>query len=456
MPDFVPGPTGAGWTAMPVTQSHSNDIHDYAVGWTWSDAPTAVVGTSNATGTGVFGFRVYKNIAGSQSVGLNENVSFVAKIRYRVIVTNAEAIQTYDIARLALEMCCLAYASSNPLPTIGSGFFDGRFGTVTGTTNLTVPVVVGFNCEPESEADPSIWLMTFTVSKMPTTGPSSRPDTGNDPTKPNTEAAPWVLGPETVIDFASEDFVLGLGRFIGAKTPAELDAALTNNTYAGLFTGTGAFEMVANSAGDPLESPPPMKVGTATIRITRAFETVPVGFAAALNAANEQVCSEAITVNGRTFAAYTCKLNGGTITQRKWRRQADWLPKQKHPFKWTYLEVGWTPPSGKEDGDVAINYTRNALPAYEYINYYEIAVSIASRDLGWGYALIDKGYREKRDGKMKEITDFHASQSYSRILAEGLEIDTSTGTTNQKVLRLYQVLKVGTSLSSVVNTMLGV
>lgn len=456
MSDFVPGPTGAGWTAMPVTQSHANSIFEFAVGWTWAGAKTAVVGDGNATGTGLFGFRVYKNIAGGQSIGLNETASLVARIRYRAVVQNPEAIETHGLARLTIEFFCLAYASSNPLPTIGDAFFGGRFGSNTGATNLTGPVVLGFQCEPVSEADPSLWDLTFSISKPPATGSSSRPDTGSEPTKPNDEATPWSLGPESVIDFSSEDFVLGLGRYIGSKTPAEMDAALASDTYAGLFTGTGAFEMVANSAGDPLESPPAMKVATAAIRISRAFQNLPTALATAMNAANEQVCSSAITVNGRTFSAYTCKLNGGTIAQRKWKHQADWLPKQLHPFGWTYTQLGWLPPSGRQADSVAVNYTRGTLPAYEYVPYYEVSVSIASRDLGWGYALIDKGYREKKAGGLKEITDFHSSQSYSRILVDGVEANTSTGTANLKVLRLYQVLKVGTSLSDVVTAMLAV
>lgn len=456
MSNFVPGPTGANWAAMPVTQSHANSIFEFAAGWTWSGAPTAVIGTSNATGTGVYGFRIYKNVAGSQSIGLNENSSLVARIRYRAVILNPEQIETSGIARLAIEMFALAYATSNPLPTIGTAFFGGRFGTATGAGNLTGPIVMGFQCEPVNESDPSLWDMTFSVSKPPSTGSSSRPDTGSDPTKPNVEEAPWLMGPESSIEYGSEDFVLGLARFIASKTPAELDTALQNDTYASLFSGTGTFEMVANSAGDPLESPPPMKVGTANIRITRAFETLPTSLASAINSANEQVCSEEITVTERTFAAYTCKLNGATVSQKKWRRQADWLPKQRHPFGWTYLQLGWLPPSGKLGSNVAVNYTRSVLPAYEYVPYYEVSVSVASRDLGWGYALIDKGYREKKNGKPKEITDFGASQSYSRILVEGVAADTSAGTANLKVLRLYQVLKTGTSLSTIVNTMLTV
>ena len=456
MSDFVPGPSGANWSAMPVTQTHANSIFEFAAGWTWAGAKTAVVGDGNATGTGLFGFRVYKNTVGGQSIGLNETASLVARIRYRAVVQNPEAIETHGLARLTIEFFCLAYASSNPLPTIGDAFFGGRFGSNTGATNLTGPVVLGFQCEPVSESDPSLWDLTFSISKPPTTGSSSRPDTGAAATKPNLEEAPWMMGPECAVDFGSEDFVLGLGRFIGSKTPAEMDTALAANTYAGLFTGTGAFEMVANSAGDPLESPPPMKVGTATVRISRAFQTVPTGFAAAVNAANEQVCSSAISANGITFPAYTCKLNGATIAQRRWKRSADWLPKQLHPFGWTYADLGWTPPATRQPTSVAINYTRNVLPAFDYYPYYEVSVSIASRDLGWGYALIDKGYRERRNGQPKEITDFHSSQSYSRILVDGLEADTSKGTTNLKVLRLYQVLKTGTTLSTVVNAMLAV
>lgn len=457
MPDFVPGPSGAGWTAMPVTQSHANSIHEFAAGWTWSGAPTAVIGTGNASGTGVFSFRVYKNVAGSQSIGLNENSSLVARIRYRAVILNPEQLETSGLARLTIEFIGLAYATSNPLPTVDDKFFtSGKFGTATGASNLTGPIVRGFSCEPVNEGDSSVWEITYTVAKPSTTGAASRPGTGLDPLQPNLDPVPWSFGSECSIDYSSEDFVLGLGRYITSKTPAEMDAALGDGTYASLFNGTGAFEMVANSAGDPLESPPPLKIGTAIIRVTKSFRTVTETLSEAIAAATEEVCSEALFFNGRTFPAYTCKLNSASVTLKQWRLSADWLPKQRHPFRWTNDDLGWTPPSGDTGGSVAINYTRNNLPAYKYIPYFEIALSIAYRELGWGYALIDKGYRERRNGQPKEITDFHSSQSYSRILVDGLEADTSSGTTNLKVLRLYQVLKTGTTLSTIVNAMLAV
>lgn len=442
------GPTG--WVTMPATADHSADVINYAAGtWTWSGAPSGVVGS--ASGPGIFGFTVFKNVTGSQSLGMDDHATLVARVRYRVIVTGPENIADWSLPRLAVELYCLGYATVDPLPHIGSQFFNAQFGASSWGSGLDNSLVRGIQYEPENESDPSVWTITFSVSPEHTGPSSTRPGTGAKSVV-TTEEAPWVIGPDVSISFGTEDFVLGLGKFIGAKTPAELDTALENGTYAEAFGATGGtFEMVANSAGDPLESPPPMKVGNATIQITRAFEELPDLIADNVNGAMEQVCSSAIGVNGLTFAAYTCKLSGATITSKRWKKKADWLPKQVHPLDASYSDIGWLPPTGATAGAVAVNYTKNVLPAFSYLPYFEVSISIAQRDLGWGYALVDKGYRDKNK---KENTDFPGRQSHVGILAEGVLVDTATGTTDKKVLRLYQVLKTGTKLSDILPVML--
>jgi len=451
------GPTGAtgwsgptGWAVMPVTADHSADVTKYAVGWTWSGAPSSC---GAASGTGVFAFVVYRNIASSQSVSVDEYSVLSAKIRYRVVVTNPATISSATLPRLVAELRCLSYAATSPLPTINSTLFSGIFGGTSGLTDTAYPKVRAIQYDLEREGDPTCWIITFSIMPYrPSNGPASRPDTGNKATKPNLEEAPWTLGPDVKIDFGTEDFVLGLGKFIATKTPAQLNTALENHTYAEVFGATGGtFEMVCNSAGDPLESPPPMKVGNANISITRSFENTPTGLATSINSAIEQVCSAAVTAQAVTFAAYTCKLNGASIVNKRWKKKADWLPKQLHPMDFTYSQLGWTPPTGKTSSDIAVNYTRNVLPAFEYIEYYEVSISVAQRDLGWGYALIDKGYRDK---DKKHNDEFGGRTEHVGILENGVLVDTASGTTDLEVLRLYQVHKTGTALSTVLATML--
>ena len=437
-----------GWAAMPSLATHAADILSYPIGWGWSGAPLSGLGLGN----GVFGFMVYTNIAGAQNLSIDENGNFNAKVRYRVIVTNPSTITNATLPRLAIELRCLSYASS-PLPNIGSPLFGGLFGTATGASGMTYPKVRAIQFEQESDKDPSIWSIIYTVARPPNGSTLTRPSTGSAPTKPNIEEAPWTIGPAVQVSFGTEDFVLGLGRFVGTKTPAELDAKLTDGTYAAEFNTTAAATIIMNSGLDPLESPPPMKVGTATISISRAFAELPSSITADLNAAVEEVCTAAVTANGVTFKAFTCKLNGGTITNKRWKKQCDWLPKQLHPLGLTWAEVGWTPPTSATS-TIAYNYTRNTIPAFEYVEYYEVSVSVAQRDLGWGYALVDKGYNKIVNGQQKEIRPVDSRQSQCKILAEGSVADLSAGAANLKVLRLYQVLKTGTHLSAVLDTML--
>ena len=442
-----------GWTAMPTTADHSADILSYTAGsWQWSGGNTAILGTSNGSGTGKFGFLVYRNIVGNQGLGVNEKSSFVNRVRWQIIVTNPSAISDCTLPRLQMELYALSWATVNPLPLVGSSFFGGRFGTITGASNLTFPQVSNIQFEQEDANVPEKWIVTYTLSPAkPVTRPTSNE---KPPLKPNIDEAPWLLGPQINIDFGTEDFVLGLGSFIGAKTPAELGAALDDGSYAAEFGATGTIGMVSNSAGDPLESPPPMKVGTANININRAFESLPTGLASAIKAARKEVCGASVTVAGVDFDSHTCKLSGGAIATRQWKKSVDWLPNQVHPLGYTWADLGWTPPD-EYTGATAINRTKEVLPAFEYVPYYDVSVSVASRDLGWGYALIDKGYRQKPTGATAatEITDWSGRQTYSRILEEGVEIDPSTGTSAKKVLRLYKVLNTGTALETVLDLM---
>ncbi len=275
---------------MPVTADHTSHIRTYAVGWTWSGGNANLVGTGNTSGTGLFGFEVHLNPAQPQGFTVDSDAVFTLKPKFRVIVTNPSAITNATFPRLFMELRCLSYAATNPLPDYGSTFFSGRFGSATGVTDLTGITVHSIQYQLEKENDPAIWSITYVVG--PETGTSSiRPRTGAAATKPNVDEAPWTVGPDVVIDFGTEDFVLGLGRFVGAKTPAELGTALAAGTYAEQFSSNADVDMVKNSANEPFESPPPMKIGTATIRFNGAVVSLPDGLTDALYSESEDVCT---------------------------------------------------------------------------------------------------------------------------------------------------------------------
>ena len=436
--------------------SRSADVLVKNAGWTWTGASTAVVGTGNASGTAIFGFTIYRNIAGIQSLTINKDENFGGKIVYRVEVRNPSSPNTFTIQRLLLELYCLGWASTNRLPRIGDKFFDSSvFGS--NPTTMSYPIVTNIAYTQERDNDPSAWLITYTVERPHDEGRQSySPKPGNRPNKPSTEEYPWDIGPKVTISMSSENFVLGLGRFVGTKTPAEVGGALDDGTYAAQFTADMQkdMEIISNSAGDPLESPPPMKVMNATITITRAYQTLPSGFTDNLTDALEEVCTNGVVLKGVSFGPYTCKLTGATVSSEKLKRTAEWLPRQQHPFRQTYADVGWTPPAGMLSTDVAYNYTRGVLPAFEYVDYFNVSLAISYRRLGWGYALVDKGYRKLVNGVKTEITDVSGRQTYTSILENGNEVDRADNTSDKKVLRLYQVLKSGSTLTSILNTVL--
>lgn len=446
-----------GWSNMVVGRDMTTQVIDKHVGWTWSGADTNVVGTGNGSGTGLFGFRVFRNPSGSQGMTVNKDLNFLGRIRYRVVVDVPDSITDFSLPRMYLELYCLGHATGTRLPRIGDPVFkDGQFGA--NIAGMDYPIVMNIDYQQEKEDDPTIWVITYSVERPPAAQQRTSPQgTGSRPNKPNIEENPWDIGTKVTVSLGSEDFVLGLGRFVDSKTPAEVGGALDNDTYAALFSGAdnSDTELISNSAGDPLESPPPMKVSTATINITRAYETLPNGLAQSISSAVETVSEDSVTFNGITFGPYTCKLAGASISSEKLKRTADWLPKQMHPFRWTYADLGWGAPEGLSSSDVAYNYTKSVLPAFTYVTYYNLNLSVMYRRLGWGYALVDKGYRKLVNGVKTEITDVSHRQTYASILENGNVVDRADNTSNKKVLRLYQVLKSGSTLTNILSTVLG-
>ena len=442
-----------GWATMPVTAAHSASVYSVGAGWGWSGMNGGLFGNTHSSGTGVFGFIIRQFVAESPTFSVSVESGVAAKIQFHIEITNPELIDTYGLDRVNLELAALSYKSGSIIPKIGDVWVDG----VTNSTWSApkAPVIVwNITYSLKNPDIPYIWIAEVAIKvdevKNKGGGPSDKQPTAN------VDEAPWKLGPDVSIEFGTEDFVLGLGKYITTKSPSQMNAALEEGTYASLFSGSGTPELVCNSAGDPLESPPPMKIGTSTITVSRAFETLPAGMSSAINTAREEVCSNTIMLSGIIFPAYTCKMGSGTLTKKRWKKTAAWLPGQRHPLGFTYSELGWAPPAGTDEDSPAINKTRRTLPAYKYIDYYEVKVSIEQRDLGWGYALVDKGYRKLVNGKQKDITDFQSKQTHSKILENGNVADTSSGTANKNVLRLYQVLKVGTSLTSLMTLMLAV
>ncbi len=438
-----------GWSTMEVGAAHSDSLTTIDVGWTWTGMRDVTFGQSS--GTGLFGFIIRQIPSDNQSFGYSVDNGMSASIIFHIEVTNPEVISTQGLKRLQLELGALPYTTNSPIPAPGT--YWGHSSESNPYTQY--PIVWAISFRQRDKNITNMWVADVTIKlDQITQGSSPNPDPDST-SKETVEESPWELGVDSSVALGVEDFTLGLGKFIGSETPSDMSTALQDDTYASKFNkpSGGELQVVMNSAGDPLENPPPMKIGTASITLSRSFQTLPPGLALAMQEAREQVCTEAITVNDITFPAYTCKMTGANIVKKRHKKNADWLPKQIHPFGKTWAELGWKAKDG-ESNNVAINTTKNVMPAFEYEDYFDVSVTIQQRKLGWGYALVDKGYRKLVNGKKKEIRDVASRQTYSSILEDGSEVDMSGGASNKRVLRLYQVLDVGDKLETVMDILM--
>lgn len=130
-------------------------------------------------------------------------------------------------------------------------------------------------------------------------------------------------------------------------------------------------------------------------------------------------------------------LTGATVSPADFVDRRDWLPKQKHPFGKTNADLGW---SGDDypAGAVAKNVFERVLQASKNVPYLQFKLSIAVKEVGWGAAIPNKGFRSLLTGKLEAIKENNSSKTDERLLdGDGIPIVAGVDTFETPVLRLY-------------------
>ena len=423
------------------------------VSWSWSGA-SWIPGENS--GSSVFDFRVYKDVAEQQSQNVDDESNPTVNVVYKIVDISG-ANRGFDTpggigtaTRLKKELKLLSYATgANRLPKIGDPIYAN--------SNSRLKSVV---YRLEKDGVPDVWLAVFTFGPEEIVGSQApqKPETGTPPIK---KPDPWELGAVVQTSYSTEDFVLGFGYFAGSKTPREINDALASKTLPTLFAGeVASLDIVKNSAGDPLESPPPVKIFTANLHITKSFApgTDVSGLIQAAKEAMTEVCESELEIGVASarfiVEPYTAKLVGFSAVNKQTERTMQWLPRQRHPYRKTNKELGWTYVDGSlvSPNAVAVNWSRSELTAFDTVEYIEMSMDIAVRELGWGYITLDRGYRKLENGEQKEIANFDARKSYSKLLdGSGQLVNMALPTDDVSCLRLYRTGDVGTSLSYLID-----
>jgi len=454
-----PNDLPVGWTT-PTAEDVVSGVHDY-LSWTW---------TENAVKyNALFDFRVHPFVMGVAGAEIDEDELWTIDFGFRVVDIsgtgrgyNATTPPTQQ--RLVREILSLSYADSvgdTPLPKHGDNVFPAET-NVTGGTNYSIPAMTSplidtISVKQEQEGS-DVWLVTYR-SKPIKYNYQSITTADADPADMR-EQYPWERSPMIDVSIGTEGYRLGAGWFLGASSPAEIGAKIIAGTLSEYMVpgGSAPFEIMANSVGDPLASPPEWRVGVTTyvVRLAIGPGIVIPDVTAAAQLAMTNVNSAALTLPGLMGSTSIPKgsavLGGFTAREAWWSDKRDWLPRQKHPFSKTNTELGWDVSAASQES-IAINYTGNTIKVRKDVLYTNMVFTITSKAAGWGEALINKGYRDQAKVTAgSKITDEDSQKSEEKTIdaATGIAVPIGTDMTNLDVIRGYTMYNADTSLATII------
>lgn len=401
--------------------------------------------------SGGYDFDVFPYITGGNSLESGYDDVWGGSFRFRVVVVSA--VTGSDKFKLVTEIMKLSGK------TLGEG--DNTIKIPEKSDPVTSTAVIdSVSVEQEGES-PDVWIMVFKIQKVKykqwKTTPKPKPigpSTIHDP-------YPWEETPKMNVTFGSETYSVGMGYFCGAKTPNEISDLIEANKdgLAGMYVGTGfPFEVMVNSANDPFKSPPPTKVGVTNFEVSASFQG-----STSLNSLISEAQSARENINATSFniapasgaTSFTVRkgtamLTGFVITPAQFKDTRDWLPKQYHPFSKSYTDLGWEGGSA-----IAINKWNRVLTATEMVSYTNLKLTFTVKEVGWGTAIVNKGFRSLKSGVIGQNKDKDGSKSSQERLLDGDGVVIPEGTKTEDIacFRLYCPFGSNDSLKNVLDTL---
>jgi hypothetical protein len=447
--------------------SVTRPVYDYV---NWEYESTIGIGSRSAK----FDFRVYPFAEGTEhgaETGYDGVWSYT--FSYKIVdISGAgrgfNATPKPDANDLMRDLLGLSYMTSNPDGTEDAPVLPKKEAAVySGVTHA--PFISAVSVKPEKEGSPDVWIMTFKAEKYKYSKVTPKPTSTESPPSMR-DPYPWERMPKVSASFGTEEFNIGSGYFLGNKTPTQLGTMITNNAgeLAEAFVPgvNSKYEIMKNSAGDPFKSPPKTKTAINMFEINVAYPSNYSGtpsfntLAGYARAARENINSDTfdIVVGGAVpyiIGKGTAMLSGYAITPADYVDKRDWLPKQWHPFGKTNSELGWT---GIGDdypsASVAVNRFNKTLQATRTLAYINLKLTFVMREVGWGSAIPDRGYRSLDTGAIGPIQEKKSTSATERLLnGSGLVVSDETDTSEVPCFRLYCPFGANTSLASLIDAL---
>ena len=417
------------------------------------------LGWDNPTGTAMPGAAHNVSVTvGGSTVTFNFHV-FKQMSSSRELITLTLEHESYGLSFLIRDITSYS-GNSNPRDTLGDNYTTGlimalRQLVMGGAAGIPKPgdqITYGSGRSSIVDSVTIGQLSEKTVDAFEVRCSFKKPDSvtlsGNNDNRPKTartdEVPPWQE-PATI---RFEAHIREGHTFGYAYKTEDIEerpfSDMVSLRKKGISTGD-KLQLVANTAGDPFRSPPLFPKTSGVLHIEAAFLKDEGDINITTGVVNRTEIEVKMKGARLSFPAGTLALSSFGVTPQLYKMPIPWYTKTKHPLNKTYGELFYGY-SGQVSNKVALNGMGSTIIVHKPMYYLRMTAALEYRPEGFGVWIANRGYEEKKDGKLKAIID-PATQSHKE---SWLDKD-GAKTTDKKIWRGYTMHKSTDDIQRMLN-----